>query len=384
MKRSGAIFVVFLSFFFSHCQEKEASIIPHAEPPEAPFIFGLDLSYVNEIEDFGGVYRDSGSVRDPFRICRDHGAGAVRVRLWYDPQWVGALTGGKLYSDLTDATRTIRRAKEVGMKVCLDLHYSDTWADPSKQETPAAWTGLDDPSLRDSVYAYTFRVLRHLKEAGLTPEMVQIGNETNMGMLWPAGKVVNDDWQAFGGLLNAGISAVRDFSALYADRPEIILHVAGMEHASWWIGEVTGKGKVTGFDILGISYYPKWSAVNSLVQITSLIRDIRTKYGKKVMVVETAYPWTAEDADQYPNIMGPADSLPGYPLTVAGQTEFLENLSHAVREGGGSGIFYWEPAWITSAMRDQWGTGSSWDNCTLFDFDGNALSSMQYMKALDL
>ena len=142
------------------------------------------------------------------------------------------------------------------------------------------------------------------------------------------------------------------------------------------------KGKVTDFDILGISHYAKWSTVNRMDLITSTIRGIRSTYGKQVMVVETAYPWTGEDADGYKNIIGQADSVAGYPLTREGQFRYLRDLTQAIINGGGSGLHYWEPAWITSQMPDKWGTGSSWDNCTLFDFTGNVLPSADYMKSL--
>ncbi len=344
------------------------------------FCMGTDLSYVNEIEDYGGHYSDSGKKADPFVIMKNHGANTVRVRLWHNPTWIAAITGGKLYSDLYDVEKTIRRAKNAGMAVSLDIHYSDTWVDPTHQETPAAWVGLSLSALKDSVYHYTTGVLEYLKTKGLTPEMVQVGNETNSGMLFPAGEVKNDNWQSFGVLLNAGIKAVRDFSAASEIKPRIILHVAQFQNAIWFIEGITRKGGGTNFDILGISHYSKWSTMNGMDKVTQVTKAIRSIYGKQVMIVETAYPWTSDDADTYGNIMGQADSVAGYPLTKEGQVQYLEALSQAVISGGGTGMMYWEPAWITSPMQDKWGTGSSWDNCTLFDFTGNILPSADYMK----
>lgn len=118
------------------------------------FNMGVDLSYVNQIEDYGGVYRDYGKVKDCFNILKDHGANTVRVRLWHTPSWVGKLNAGKMYYELYGAAKTIRRAKQAGMAVSLDIHYSDTWADPQKQETPAAWKNLSSEILKDSVYNY--------------------------------------------------------------------------------------------------------------------------------------------------------------------------------------------------------------------------------------
>ncbi|TSA30498.1 MAG: arabinogalactan endo-1,4-beta-galactosidase [Bacteroidetes bacterium] len=374
----AGVFLVLSSCKDSNPQE------PDQIQPETPswktFSKGVDLSYVNEIEDFGGVYSDSGEVRDPFRIFHDHGANTVRVRLWHNPQWVGELTGGALYSDLADVEKTITRAKALGMAVNLDIHYSDTWADPSHQETPEAWNGLALETLCDSVYNYTLAVLQHLAMKGLTPEMVQIGNETNSGMLYPVGKVENDNWIPFGTLLNAGIKAVRDFSVNAKIKPLIILHVAQFQNSRWWIDQVIHAGKVTDFDILGISHYAKWSTISQLSQITAITREIRTSFGKRVMVVETACPWTGEDADQYPNIFGPSDSIAGYPLTPEGQMNYLNALTRAVLDGGATGCMYWEPAWITSSMKDNWGTGSAWDNCSLFDFQGRTLISIEYLQ----
>lgn len=359
------------------------------DPPEKPsltppyhwqqFSMGADLSYVNEIEDYGGKYSDSSIVRDPFSIFASNGCNTVRVRLWHNPAWVGEITGGKLYSDLYDVENTIRRAKNHGMAVSLDLHYSDIWADPDHQETPAAWKNLSLNLLQDSVYQYTLYVLNYLNSKGLTPEMVQVGNETNPGMLFPVGKIENGDWTNFGLLLNSGIAAVRDFSKSSLIKPMIILHVAQFQNAEWWIDGVVNKGKVTNFDILGISHYPKWSTINRMDIIFDKISGIRAKYNKKVMVVETAYPWTEADADSYVNIIAGKDTVSGYPATVQGQLKYLQDLTQTIISAGGIGLHYWEPAWITSSMKDKWGTGSAWDNCTFFDFQGNSIPGIKFM-----
>ena len=215
------------------------------------FVMGADLSYVNQVQDYGGVYKDSGSVKDPFTIFKNHGANVVRVRLWHDPQWLKPLNAGKMYSDLYDVEKTIQRAKTAGMAVNLDVHYSDTWADPANQTTPAAWTGLSLTVLKDSVYNYTLAVLNYLKTKNLVPEMIQVGNENNNGMLWPAGQTSGTNFTAFCTLLNSGIKAVRDFSATSAIKPEIILHVAQLQNASFWCSNVITSGGVTDFDIIG-------------------------------------------------------------------------------------------------------------------------------------
>ena len=374
-----SIFIVFAS-----CKKStSASTIPVDTLPSkvfytwSTFAMGSDLSYINEVQDYGGVYKDSGVVADPSTIFRNHGNNVVRVRLWNNPQWQAALNNGRLYNDLYDVEKTISRAKAQGMAVNLDLHYSDTWADPNNQNIPAAWVGLDLATLKDSVYNYTLFVLDYFKSRNLTPEMIQIGNETNQGMLWPTGKVVNNDFTSFAVLLNSGIKAVRDFSATSAIKPQVILHVAQLQNADFYANGVTQAG-VTDFDILGISHYVDYTTITSMGQVSQDIGALKAKYNKKIMIVETSYPWTTLNADSYPNTTTKA--FPGYPLTPQGQYQYLKDLTQQVILGGGSGIMYWEPGWITSSLRDLWGTGSSWDNNTFFDFSGNTLPGIDYMN----
>ena len=342
------------------------------------FVMGADLSYVNQVQDYGGVYKDSGLIKDPFTIFKNHGTNVVRVRLWHNPQWLAPLNGGKLYSNLYDVEKTIQRAKAAGMAVNLDIHYSDTWADPGNQTTPAAWAGLSLVTLKDSVYNYTLAVLNYLKSKNLTPEMIQVGNETNQGMLWPVGKVNSGNFSAFCDLLKSGIRAVRDFSAGSSIKPQIILHVAQIQNATYWTNGIIAGG-VTDFDILGLSHYSKWSTINTMADIKNSIGAFKTAYGKKVMIVETAYPFSTGGADSYANVISGDSPVPGYPVTADGQYQYMKDLTQAVISGGGSGIMYWEPAWITSSLHDLWGTGSSWENNTLFDFTGNNLPAMEYM-----
>jgi len=376
--------VLSLSALLTGCQSKSTAG-SGKEPPARKFYawnefsMGADLSYVNQIEDKGGIYRDSGKVVDPFTIFKNHGTNTVRVRLWHTPGWQLPVTGGKMYSDLYDVEKTIRRAKQAGMAVNLDLHYSDDWADPQKQYTPAAWQGLSYGVIKDSVYQYTLSVLNYLASKNLIPEMIQVGNEINPGLLHPYGKIENNNFKPLAGLLSAGIKAVRDFSATAVIKPKIILHVAQLQDADWWTKGVIETEGVTDFDIIGLSHYTKWSQVKTMAGVTDAIRRLVTKYNKTVMIVETGYPWTGDNFDSYGNIFSPSDGVSGYPLTKEGQLQYMKDLVQAIRDGGGKGIMYWEPAWISSPMKDRWGTGSSWENLALFDFQGNTLPAMEYM-----
>jgi arabinogalactan endo-1,4-beta-galactosidase len=221
--------------------------------------------------------------------------------------------------------------------------------------------------------------LNELKSKSLTPEMIQIGNETNGGMLWPTGATSGNNWTNFGILVNSAIKAVRDFSATSTIKPQIIMHVAQLQNGDWYGSGLPAYAGVTDYDILGLSHYYPYSTVNSMADVTTTISNLKSKYGKKVMIVETAYPWTSANADSYPNVMNGATGFGNYAVSKDGQYQYMKDLTQAVITGGGSGIIVWEPAWITSSFKDQYGTGSSWDNNTFFDFSGNTISGIDYM-----
>lgn len=168
-------YLLFFVFFAAACN-KPSPAEPLTGGPAVPlldwkkFSLGGDLSYVNQVQDKGGVFRDSAQVRDPFALLRQRGGNTVRLRLWHNPVWQLPYTGGRWYSDRADVARSIQRAKAQGLAVNLDLHYSDDWADPAKQETPAAWKGLSLPILEDSVYRYTLETLRFLEARQLLPK----------------------------------------------------------------------------------------------------------------------------------------------------------------------------------------------------------------------
>ena len=345
------------------------------------FIMGADLSYVSQIEDNGAVYKINNQPKDAFEIFKSIGTNTARVRLWNNPTWQLPVTGGKMYSDLMDVEKTMRRAKQQGMAVCLDLHYSDDWADPDKQITPAAWKNLPISILKDSVYNYTLAVLNYFSEKNLTPEIIQIGNETTFGMLWPAGKIENNsNWENFGTLLNSGIKAVRDFSTNATIHPKIIIHVAQLQYANWWTKNIIEKGHVTDFDILGISHYYKWSTVNSMQAIGDTIQLLKNNFNKPIVLVETAFAWTNDNADTYGNLFYSTTPIEGYSFTKEDQQRYMKDLIQTLITNGGTGIMYWEPAWITSSMKDRWGKGSSWENNTFFDFSCNLLPSITFMQ----
>jgi arabinogalactan endo-1,4-beta-galactosidase len=386
----NSLAVVFM-FCFLHCKEDTKEII---DPPvvKTDFYFGADLSYVNQILDHGGIYKDGGSVQSPYKIFKDHGTNLARFRLWHNPTWTKTIYGAEgkqLYNDLADVEKAIRLSKEQGMSVLLDFHYSDTWTDQGTQEIPQAWRDIKDVAvLKDSVYQYTLKTLQYLNGKGLMPELVQLGNETNCGMLYtkaisgfPVCNVCTDgQWARLGEVINSAILAVNEVVKTSSVKTKIILHVADPKNIEWWFDNIIGTGKVSGFDIIGISFYPIWHTTVTIDKVSDKISTFKNKYAKDVMILETAYPWTTESDDSYSNIFGSQPALSGYPYSKQGQYDLMTAISQEVMDGGGQGVVYWEPAWITSTMKDLWGTGSSWENIAFFDFEGNTIQGIDYTK----
>ena len=334
------------------------------------FYYGADLSYVNEMEDCGAIYTNSnGVVKDPYSIFKDAGANLVRVRLWHNPTWTN-------YSNLNDVKQTIQRAKSNGMKVLLDFHYSDAWADPSHQQIPLAWLNQIDntPALGDLLYNYTYDTLNTLSNDNLLPDIVQVGNEINAMILqdgelqWPI------DWERNSFLLNKGIKAIRDISVAKNKPIEVMLHIAQPENAIWWFAQATEEG-VTDFDWIGLSYYPIWSDYNFNTLGGALSSLINT-YNKRLMIVETAYPFTLDFNDFNNNILGQNALIPGYEATQQGQLNYLNQLKDIIKTTGGEGLIYWEPAWVS--MTTNGCQGSAWENATLFDFNNKATLGLQF------
>jgi hypothetical protein len=262
------------------------------------------------------------------------------------------------------------------MSTLLDFHYSDNWADPGAQEIPAAWEDLNDEELAEAVYQYTYDVLTELATEDLVPAFVQVGNETNSGILK---RGTEQNWTRDAELFNAGIQAVRDFSEESGTQPAIILHVAQPENTGWWFTEAEAAG-VTDFDVIGISYYPQWSTF-SIADMGAQVSYLRQRFGKEVMVVEAAYPWTREALDESAdNIL--TQGLRGYPVSPAGQHRFLNDLTQSLISNGASGVVYWEPAWVSTECSTRWGQGSHWENATFFDFqnDNEVLEGIRFLS----
>lgn len=343
------------------------------------FYLGNDLSYANQMEDCGAIFKEDHTPKDVYQIFADHGTNLVRVRLWYDPSWQNDLVqpeGVKeQYSDFDDVKETISRAKEAGMQVMLGFQLSDFWADQGRQIIPAKWLSVaeDTAALADSVYNYISRTLTVLNDENLLPEIVKIGNECNNGLLkhkvlnsdYTGGGTVSSSWTRHAKLWNAGIKAVRDFDAQEGSNTKICLHFAGLNWLKGFYQRLIDYG-VVDFDIMGFSYYYAWHDA-SIEELGDAIRDLKSTFpAYDAMVVETGYPWSTENFDDLGNIITATD--PDYlPVSPQKQLEYMADYTREVMRAGGSGVIFWEPAWVSTPCRTLWGQGSSHDHLAFFD-----------------
>ena len=363
------LFILFSSLIIS-CSKSTLETIED-DNRALSFYSGVDLSYVNEMEDCGAIFKNlDNAVQDPYKIFYDAGANIVRIRLWNNPEWTN-------YSNIEDVKKSISRAKMLGLKILLDFHYSDTWADAGKQIIPKEWEELinDQNALGQKVYSYTKSVLEVLIAENLKPDIVQIGNEINTMILQEENNHNSEiDWDRNSFLINSGISAVRDLEKGI----EVMLHIAQPENASWWFNEASTNG-ITDFDWIGLSYYPKWSTVN-IDDIDLEVKSLIEKYNKRLMVVETAYPFTLESKDNASNILGEDSLISNFPASVDGQHNYLKYLKSKLISGGAEGLIYWEPAWVSTRCKTLWGTGSHWENSTLFNFENKANKGVLFLN----
>jgi len=335
----------------------------------------MDVSFLDEIECGPGRFYDQGEEQDLLRIIRNHGANAIRLRLWVDPP-------GE-FCNLDHTIAMAQRIHTLGLPWLLDFHYSDGWADPGKQVKPRAWSKFDRAQLLDAVYEYTRTTLEQLKGHGVWPAHVQIGNEITNGLLWDTGRIggkfdTDSQWEVFSSLVNRGIQGVRE--AAGGQPASILIHIDRG-------GDNAGSRKFfdrlalaqTDFDAIALSYYPWWHG--SLDDLEKNLQDLAWRYQKDIFVVETAYPWTVEGPQGV--VTKDTDLRTPFPATVDGQSDFLRSLLNIVKKtpnGRGKGVYYWEPDWIPSQNSWSVGHANNWANLTLFDFEGNALKSLEVFR----
>lgn len=363
-------------------------------------IRGADISSILAVENAGVTFcNEYGRKQDIFRTLSEHGVNYIRVRVWNEPYDSRGNSYGGGNCDLYTAAEIGRRAAKYGMKLLVDIQYSDFWADPEKQTRPKYWIQHDHETLKGEIYKYTSWVMETISEAGGNIGMVQVGNETNCFFCGET------DMYKICDLFASGDQAIRDF-----DRSVLIAHHFANPSTGYyaWYAQVMDECNLD-YDVFATSYYPYWHGTTE--NLTTVLKEIADTYNKYVMVAETAYPYTSEDGDTFGNAVSEdSDSAVfRYDISVDGQAQCLKDVFQAVANVGkkGIGVFYWEPAWLgvngisweeQSSLWKKYGSGwatdyaaeydasvtgaggSSYDNQALFDFEGNSLKSLQVFR----
>ncbi len=363
------------------------------------FVFGMDVSSVIALEQSGVTfYNFAGQEQDIFQTLAESGVTHIRVRVWNDPYDDQGRGFGGGNCDIEKAVQIGQRATKYGMKLILNFHYSDFWADPGKQMCPREWEGMDINAKAQALATYTTDAMNALKEAGVDVDIVQVGNETNNGM---AGET---DWANMCALMQAGSQAIR---AVYPEA-RVAVHFANPENSNSY-GNYAKRLQNFGvdYDIFASSYYPYWHG--TLENLSTVLTGIAENYGKQVLVMEVSYAYTGMDTDFNGNtISDESNVIKSYPYTVQGQANCLRDVIDTVvnHTKNGMGVVYWEGAWITvggasweenSALWEQFGSGwassyasvydpkdagqyfggSAVDNQAMFDPQGHPLPSLQ-------
>ncbi len=375
-----------------------------SEDTELPedFIKGMDLSSVISLEQSGVTfYGTDGQPADIFATLSRAGVNYIRVRVWNDPYDEDGNGYGGGNCDAGKATEIGKRAARYGMPLLVDFHYSDFWADPSRQYAPKAWNGMTVGEKQTAVYEFTAGSLKKIADAGADIGMVQIGNEINGGL---AGE---SDYANVTLLLQSASKAVRDFASMSGADIQIAVHyapIADRPGMIWYADTLAEAG--LDYDIFGLSYYPYWHG--GMREMKELLTELASASGKKTLILETAYPYTLEDGDGSGNSVGRSELLPEYPASVQGQADCVRAVMNCAAQGGALGVFYWEGAWIpvgsdpesNRPIWEQYGSGwassycaaydpenggkyyggSSWDNQAFFDREGKPLESLDVFR----
>lgn len=362
------------------------------------FVMGMDASSVISLENSGVKYYDyNGEETDVFKILADNGVNTIRVRVWNNPYDEDGNGYGGGNCDIETAVAIGKRANQYGMNLMIDFHYSDFWADPSKQMVPLAWKGMEIEEKCEALYEFTKSSLERLKEEKIRVSMVQVGNETN-------GKMCGEKiWFNIALLMQQGCAAIRE---VYPNAL-IVLHFANPEKVTNYADYAKKLDYYQiDYDVFASSYYPYWHG--TLENLSTVLSNVAETYGKKVMVAETSYAFTDEDTDFYGNTIGAgAGVTKNYPFSVQGQANSVRDVINCMANTkNGIGVIYWEGTWISvggesfeenSALWEQYGSGwaSSYsakydpsdagkyyggcavDNQAFFDKDGNVLESLK-------
>ena len=350
-------------------EESEIYVEPIADLPD-DFIRGMDASAVLSLENSGVTYYNyEGKEQDVFETLAQSGVNYIRLRVWNDPYDADGNGYGGGNNDVATAVALGKRATAYGMKVCVDFHYSDFWADPKRQHAPKAWEGMSASEKSEALYDFTKESLAELLDAGVDVGMVQVGNEINNGM---AGE---EDVDTVMDLIASGSRAVREIAKDYGKDIKVAVHYTNIEdyeEVDTRAANLQNAG--VDYDLFGLSYYPYWDGTMENMQ--AVAENIENTYGKDVYIAETSYCYTTEDGDGFANsFAGTEDLVDGYVATVQSQATMIHDICAAADEAGALGVFYWEGTWIPVGDADADNTalwekyGSGWASSYSADYD---------------
>lgn len=312
-----------------------AALVEPVDGLSSDFIKGMDISSIISLEKSGVVYYDyDGKPQDIFLTLSESGVNYIRVRIWNDPFDSDGNGYGGGNCDAANAAKIGKRAAACGMKLLVDFHYSDFWADPDRQTAPKAWADMSFEDKKNAIYDYTAESLKFISESGADIGMVQIGNEINGGM---AGEYQSEQIIE---LLKQASRAVRDVSKQSGNDIKTAVHYTDIQNHDEIMYHVDMlKSAELDYDIFGVSYYPYWHG--SMENMKKTLLDISQASGKSTMILETSYPYTTEDGDGFGNVIGDAEPAPGYKASVQGQAECLRDIIAAASEAGAIGVCWW-------------------------------------------
>lgn len=351
-------YLIFLLFIFSCSKKKETPL----EPEKYPFILAADLSSLPLVESKNIVlYNLNNKPEDLLTTLKNNGINTVRLRLWHTPQ--------NENSGFSEVKTFGEKLHSLGFKVYLSVHYSDIWADPGHQIIPQAWKGIEYEILKDSIRNYTTKIIKEIN-----PDIIQIGNEINCGIMLPYGDINNET--QFIGLLKATSETIRNNS----ENCRIMIHYAGINESENFFGKIQSLD----YDIIGLSFYPIWHG-KDLEVLSNTINQLSDNYNKSIAIAETAYPFTLDWNDYTNNIVGLEEQLilPDYPASPQGQKNFISTIINIVKNDSlGFGVSYWGAELIAfdgSASEN----GSLWENQAFYDFDNKVLPVIETFNAIN-
>lgn len=344
------------------------SVLRSSKDSSTEFYVGSDISSLLEVEENGGIfYHNATSSEDVLKILKDNGINSVRIRIWNDPVDENGISYGCGHNDLATAIQIGKRASDYGMRIFIDFHYSDFWADPSSQVVPKAWKNMTLPEKEQALYTYTKDSLQTLLDHNVNVTMVQIGNETISGL---AGET---EWENITALMSQGSKAVREIALENNREIMVAMHFTEYKHFDWYASQL--EMYQVDYDVFAASYYPYWHG--SLDGLKTSLQNIIETYNKKVLIAEFAYPYNFTNQDDMSNNISFNSSLDyPYPVSKTGQAECILDIYKTATALGDDclGLFYWEPAWISCPNSDY--AGSPWENQALFDKEGKPLPGL--------